>query len=285
MKLILAVLLVLASTVVPLKAQVRQSYQMDDQSRIRAFLKRSGHALPFREARELRREKRAVSILLQILRSKQETDSELRAGAVALLGILGDPTAITPLMTFMTGVGLRSPVDQRDYEALTDIPMSLGYILAEINRHRKQPLEKARAYVLGYLLDGLQPAFWQEQAQWTSPVHAEGQRNIALTKMAILGLGISGDREAVMGRPGKPKEGLEWFAELLNRPDDALRHQRPQDAARPHAWVKDLKPDTLDDLKHAVRAAIENNRFIAHYGLEKYHSREALNLPVPGPTR
>ncbi len=254
------------------------------ESRLRAFLKQSAHGLPFREAHQLP-QKEATKILLRILGSEKGADRDLRAGTVALLGILGDPDAVGPLKAFMKGAGFGSPVDKRDCAGLVDIPMALGYTLAEINRQlkhsRKKRLEKARADILGYLLGGLQPAFWHKQAQWTSPVHAtETERNIALAKMAILGLGISGDPLALAGRPGRETEGLEWLARHLDRHDEALRGQRPEAAAR-HAWVKDLKPEVLDNLKHAVRAAIENNRFIAQYGLERYHSREALSLPTP----
>ena len=102
---------------------------------------------------------------------------------VVTLGMLGDEQAVEPLIRFIETAPSTGPLTHPQYVARTSAVISLGYI---VNKTRnRQALE--------YLTQSVQPQVWSERRMaWISPYHSNPQeRNAYLSKMAILGLGLS----------------------------------------------------------------------------------------------
>lgn len=136
--------------------------------------------MPYEEAIRFEAAK-SVPVLLAMLHNPKEEESW--PNVVVMLGILGDERAITPLIEFLEKDS-EGKLSRAHYTAKTVVVMALGY---SINRHENQK-------ALNYLVAATKPSFWTERKlSWISPYHADAQgRNEQLSKMAILGLALSG---------------------------------------------------------------------------------------------
>jgi HEAT repeat protein len=124
----------------------------------------------------------AVPTLLEMLANPSE--EEHWPNIVITLGMLGDDRAVDPLIRFLEqGIPSRR-LSHVHYVAKTGVVMALGYL---INQSGSQK-------ALTYLKDSVKPGVWRERnTNWTSPYHATfDARNLQLSKMAILGLALSG---------------------------------------------------------------------------------------------
>jgi Matrixin len=105
---------------------------------------------------------------------------------VTTLGMIGDPVAVTPLRNFIEqGSGT---IDSTTLRAKTSAVIALGYI---VNRTKDEQ-------ALTYLAKGVRTKNWTERHIKWMPLGLanEEQRNLALAKASILGLGLSGSPEA-----------------------------------------------------------------------------------------
>ncbi len=128
----------------------------------------------------------AVPTLLDMLADPSE--EEHWPNIVITLGMLGDDRAVDPLIRFLEqGIPGRR-LSHAHYVAKTGVVMALGYL---INQSGSQ---KALAYLKG----SVKPGVWRERnTNWTSPYHATfDARNLQLSKMALLGLALSGHPSA-----------------------------------------------------------------------------------------
>lgn len=128
----------------------------------------------------------AAPILLEMMADPAE-EANL-PNIVVTLGMLGDDRAVEPLIRFIETSSSREALSRAQYVARTSAVISLGYIVNKAGN--KQALE--------YLMQSVQPQVWRgRQVTWISPFHSDpNDRNAYLSKMAILGLGLTGAPEA-----------------------------------------------------------------------------------------
>jgi HEAT repeat protein len=176
----------------------------------------------------------AVPVLLNMLADSKE--EEYWPNVVITLGMLGDERAVAPLIRFLEQDGSGNPLSRPHYVAKTGVPMALGYL---INKRRSQA-------ALAYLKDSVRPGIWRERKlSWASPHHPnEDDRNLQLSKMAILGLALSADPSAAETLRSLQKPAIN---------DDEKRLQ---------ARYKDV-----------IVEALNEHRIIATEGLAKYDRR------------
>jgi hypothetical protein len=123
----------------------------------------------------------AVPALLAML--ADHTEEAHWPNIVVTLGMLGDDRALGPLIQFLERDGAGGPLPQTQYAAKTSVLLSLGYLVNKTGNQR----------ALSYLKDSLQPDVWRmRQVNWVSPYHNTVERNLQLSKMAVIGLGLSG---------------------------------------------------------------------------------------------
>jgi hypothetical protein len=127
----------------------------------------------------------AVPILLKMLEDPDE--EEYWPNAVVILGMLGDEQAVDPLIRFLEQSKTNN-LSHDHYNAKTLVLMALGYLVNKSGNHK----------ALAYLKDGVKPVIWSRRnLNWKSPYHdGNGDRNIRLSEMAIIGLALSGDPSA-----------------------------------------------------------------------------------------
>lgn len=128
----------------------------------------------------------AVPTLLEMLADRDE--EEHWPNIVITLGMLGDERAVDPLIRFLEqGVPGRR-LSRAHYVAKTGVVMALGYLINQSGSPK----------ALAYLKDSVKPGIWRERnTNWTSPYHTTFDgRNLKLSKMAILGLALSGHPSA-----------------------------------------------------------------------------------------
>jgi hypothetical protein len=140
------------------------------------------HGVPYEPASQLG--KGAVPILLSMLADQNETASW--ANIATTLGMIGEPSAVEPLIAFI-GKG-HGTLSSDEYDAKTAAVMALGYLLS------KEMNTKA----LGFLSQGADPGSWDIcKLSWNSPFARNSkQRDVELARVSILGLGLSGRPEA-----------------------------------------------------------------------------------------
>jgi FG-GAP-like repeat len=127
----------------------------------------------------------AVPALQQMLSDPRE---EPYWSNIALtLGFIGDQRAADALIAFLAAGGSQR-LSRAHYNAKVASLFALGYL---VNR-TKSP----RA--LTYLRESVDPAVWRSRGiAWTSPLNPSAdERDLHLTKMAIAGLGLTGDAAA-----------------------------------------------------------------------------------------
>jgi HEAT repeat protein len=107
------------------------------------------------------------------------------SNSVAALGAIGDAQAVDALSRFLSGDGRLTADATR---AKLAVPIALGYA---VNRTRNE-----RALKL--LIDGTNADMWRHSAiRWTSPFFKTSEDlHAAMAAMSIMGLGVSGDRQA-----------------------------------------------------------------------------------------
>jgi HEAT repeat protein len=160
------------------------------------------HGMPYAE---VVRFDPAVSVptLLEMLSDTKE--KEYWPNIVVALGMLGDERAVDTLITFLEQDAKGSVLTHAEYIAKSSVVMALGYV---INKSRS---EKA----LNYLKEHVKPQSWRDKIQWTSPYHSTPDAlDIQLSKMTILGLGLSGNPSAA-----------ETLTSLRTDPDKEFRTQ------------------------------------------------------------
>ena len=125
----------------------------------------------------------SVPLLLDMLGDPLE--QPYWGNVVVLLGIIGDPRAVDPLIGFLEQP-VTGELPRSLFKAKTAALPALGYLL------NKQPTNPK---ALAYLQDSLDPTFWgKRQLGWNLAQDQGGgsARDLRLTKMAIMGLGLSG---------------------------------------------------------------------------------------------
>jgi HEAT repeat protein len=186
--------------------------QADD---VRAFVRMLHiEGIPLAEARRFDPDA-ALDPLLAVLSDPAEEPHW--ANAVVVLGMLGDERGLDAMLDKLeAGDG---SVSEARWRAAKTVPMALGYLVHFAGSER----------ALRYLEESLDPAVWQARGvRWRSPVHPDaGARDAHLTKMAILGLALTGDARAAaalrgvdparaVGRPGSSAD-VERTRSLIDR--------------------------------------------------------------------
>jgi hypothetical protein len=141
------------------------------------------HGVPYETV--MRYGPETVPTLLEMLADPKE--KQAWPNIVIVLGMLGDERAVSPLISLIEQ-NLRGEIDYFHYDAKRSAIFGLGYL---INKSGNQE-------ALSYLKDGLDPAAWTKRGiTWTSPEHqTAAERDRELSRMAIIGLGVSGDPSA-----------------------------------------------------------------------------------------
>jgi hypothetical protein len=199
---------------------------------------------------------------------------------VLMLGVSGRIDAVGSLKDFLEDGDAAETVDVRTYKAKSDVPVALGCILNQIdidiektsrgstgdlgstvNSVPLQSLKSAREGLFRYLSTGmLDPEEWQARARWKSPLHSEGfDRDVDLIEQTMLGLGLSGDKDALC---------------LLNWTKDHLRDIKGAGLVAdrcgfspesPHRWGSErLKPAEIARLQRLLNQTTSVNRSIAN---------------------
>jgi HEAT repeat protein len=106
---------------------------------------------------------------------------------VMVLGMLGDERAVSPLISLIEQ-NPKGELDYFQYDAKRNAIFGLGYLVNKSGNQR----------ALAYLKDGLDPSAWTKRGiTWASPEHETAtERNRELSRVAIIGLGLSGDPSA-----------------------------------------------------------------------------------------
>ncbi len=186
------------------------------------------HGVPYEEASKF--DSKSIPALVEML--KDPAKQAYWPNIVVVLGMIGDPKVLDPLVTF-----IEKPHEgmlKRDhYVAKTSALMSLGYLINKSGDQR----------ALDYLKKRLDPQSWAGgQVGYASFQSSTSERNIDFSKHAILGLALS-------GRP----EAAEVLRTLQEQPsttgERALRAQ-------------------MEDL---ISSALQENKEIAHKGLVDYY--------------
>jgi HEAT repeat protein len=181
MKILASILLAVIATVT-VDVMPGQAQQPSD---IRAFVHQVYiEGVPYEEAIRFDADT-AVPILLDMLADPKEED--YWPNIVITLGMLGDERAVEPLIKFLEQEVPTGRLSRSHYIAKTGVVMALGYL---INKSKSQK-------ALTYLTDSVRPNIWKERKlSWTSPDGEAEARDLQLSKMAILGLALSGHPSA-----------------------------------------------------------------------------------------
>jgi hypothetical protein len=142
------------------------------------------HGVPYEEASKY--DASAVPALLEMLRDPAEQAHW--ANIVVVLGMIGDPRAVDPLIALIEAHAPPSGLSREHYAAKTSALMSLGYLV------NKSGDRKA----LDYLKSGIAPTTWAaKDISGTAPFQGSlSERNRDFSKFAILGLALTGHPEA-----------------------------------------------------------------------------------------
>jgi HEAT repeat protein len=158
------------------------------------------------------------------------------ANIVTTLGMAGDARAVSPLISFLRE-GTRE-LSAENLAAKLSVPIALGLLVNRIHS-----LEAAE-----YLKASLDPRIWSRRdLGWRNPFDSStSNRNLELTKVAVLGLGLSGDSTAETA--------------LLNLQRQPLTLDLETRAFRA-------------EVKSVVAEALEAFRIIRDGGLSRYYGR------------
>jgi hypothetical protein len=162
--------------------------------------------------------------------------------AVSVLGMIGEPSAFKILQAFLKeDTASRCPrVSSAAYLAKEIVPLSVGYIFAS---HNTPDIRE-------FFQTGLHPSQWNTQISWKNPYHPNVEyRNARLTTMNILGLGLSGQKDAA----------------------DSLRN-----------LLSDLNAERLKneiyepDVIQILNEALQTNQHVRNVGLAQYYKDSEL---------
>jgi HEAT repeat protein len=183
---------------------------------IRAFVHQFFvHGIPYEEA--MRYGAHVVPTLLDMLADPREAHAW--PNIVLVLGMLGDERAVSPLIALIE----QHPggeIDAFQYDAKRHAILGLGYL---VNKNGNQQ-------ALAYLRDGADPSSWVARGiAWTSPEReTAAERDRDLSRMAIIGLGLSGHPSAAetlraLLTPTPTAAGREFRAHMSGVIWEALR--------------------------------------------------------------
>jgi HEAT repeat protein len=157
------------------------------QSNLHSFVRQTYvHGVPYNQAVAFD-PRAATPVLVNLLFDAREQD--YLANIAVTLGMLGEEQAVEPLIRFIEQAPpAGAALTPAQYVARTSAIMSLGYIVNKTGSPR----------ALAYLRESLRLQVWVERRlNWTGPFDASpDDRNAHLTKMAVLGLGLSGNGAA-----------------------------------------------------------------------------------------
>lgn len=187
------------------------------------------HGLPYEEAS--RYDSSVVPTLLEMLDDPAEETHW--TNVVGMLGIIGTDRAVGRLIEF-ADEDVRGTLSRAHYVAKSSVPIALGY---SVNRTGSEE-------ALNYLSESLDPNIWNTRGlTWTSPYHAAAaDRNVQLSTMAIMGLGLSGHPAAA----------------------DALRTLQTPDTTRARFQAQ---------VNTVITEALEALQTVAEVGLAEYYRR------------
>jgi hypothetical protein len=173
------------------------------------------HGVPYEEAIRYGSDK--VPILLEML--ADTTEESYWSNIVLTMGMIGDEQTVEQIIAFIDKA-IEGKLSTSQYTAKMTAIMALGYLI------NKSGSKKA----LTYLQDSLNPSVWTERKfKWTSSYHVnENDRNVQLSIMAIIGLGLSGHVEAgeslrSLQQPVATQEAKEFQAKVSDVINEALR--------------------------------------------------------------
>jgi HEAT repeat protein len=179
------------------------------------------HGVPYEQAS--RYDASAMPTLLAMLRDPAE--EQYWANIVVVLGMIGDERVVEPMISFIQSdpgpAGLLSPAQ---YRAKTSALMALGYLVNRTGNQR----------ALNYLQESARPEAWASRGvAGTAPFQASTtERNLDLSKHAILGLALSGRPEAAqtlrsLQQPAATAAARDFQAQVGDLVSEALNeHQR-----------------------------------------------------------
>lgn len=198
-----------------------------------------------------------IPSLVELLDTPEEQRHWLNA--ITVLGMIGDSQALTPIKTaFERDSGVLS---QHSYAAKLAVPLALGYLLSKSHNE----------VVFDYLNAGLKPTEWSKRVSWyESKYQTDAERNAHLTRLTIIGLGISGESKALTALQDLNAELSAMQATNLKNASltgvsTAILSSRALD------WNQ-FEPGTLAVLK----AAIQTNQRVQKAGLVKYYRESEL---------
>ena len=173
------------------------------------------HGIPYEEAR--RYDASAVPVLLAMLQDPMEEDS--LANVVVVLGMIGDERAVEPLISFIQSDPGQAAMSPARYRAKTSALMAMGYLVNRTGNQR----------ALSYLQESARPEAWaQRDVKGIAPFQAStSERNVDLSKHAILGLALSGRPEAAqtlrsLQQPGGTDAARSFQAQIGDLVSEAL---------------------------------------------------------------
>jgi hypothetical protein len=147
--------------------------------------------------------------------------------------MLGDERAVEPLIQFLERDVPGRPLTHAEYIAKSVVVMALGYV---INKNGSPS-------ALNYLKENVKPDAWSARIKWTSPYHPTvDARNLQLSKMTILGLGLSGNSsaaETLVALQGPVKTDDDKRFQMQVR---SPRHSRPTKRSPRKDWLDTIKP-------------------------------------------
>lgn len=140
------------------------------------------HGVPYEEASKYG--PADVPKLLAMLNDRAE--EEYWPNIVVVLGMIGDESAVDPLVAFIQADDERG-LSRAHYTAKTSALMSLGYLINKTGNQK----------ALDFLKEGLDPGIWAAKNVGVAPFQTSTtERDYDFAKFAILGLALSGRPEA-----------------------------------------------------------------------------------------
>ena len=163
--------------------------------------------VPFAQAREFESCTWAVTAGLDLLKHPEQ--QSFADNIVLTLGILGRIESVDGLVAYLESPASES-VSLDGYRSRSSVLIALGCILNQVDldltRNEKvdrqnvaslDELRSARKYLINYVTEGIvDPDIWQSRLGWeTSYEQTSFDRNLHMTKKAIQGATLSGDRD------------------------------------------------------------------------------------------
>ncbi len=176
-----------------------------------------------------------VPVLLRMLADRRKADTWPMVTNV--LGMIGDDTTASELIAFIE-TRRAGRISRAEYNGIQSAIQALGFLASRAG----SPV------ALDYLMKASEPEFWarQRNMRWISvATPSMGHRDHRLASVAAMGLGLSGDSQAL---------GM-----LQRRWDETVRGRRVE--------TGEEQRDMLDVLEQAMR----DNTKVSRVGLESYY--------------